>query len=113
MSTGAASLEVVEVEPRRGSPAGGPLGWLGALRRAVASRSRSARALAARRSDPPRHRGGRRAWRSHPRPTLGAALGPAGAAEALGGDLVLGRALGGSLAELDELLGPLVDEVGR
>jgi urease accessory protein len=41
-----------------------------------------------------------------------AALDGAGAAEALGPDLVLARALGGSLAELDQLLGPLVEEVG-
>jgi urease accessory protein UreH len=41
-----------------------------------------------------------------------AALDGAGAAEALGPDLVLARALGGSLAELDELLGPLVEELG-
>ncbi|HEY2705997.1 MAG TPA: urease accessory protein UreD [Candidatus Dormibacteraeota bacterium] len=41
-----------------------------------------------------------------------AALDGAGAAEALGPDLVLARALGGSLAELDDLLGPLVEEMG-
>jgi urease accessory protein UreH len=41
-----------------------------------------------------------------------AALGGAGTAEALRDDVVLARALGGSLAELDEILGPLVEEVG-